>query len=253
MKNVILFLYGLDAGTNSPKSKYLKKNYQNCVVPDLDVSIYKINRKNSFLRIILLNPIMIALLSFTIFVFIFLYKYFNVYISIILPLSILIITLKLTKNYFVSYGVSKALENNICLAEKEIKKHNPKVLIGSSWGGAIAVNLIQRGIWKGHTILLAPAYQQVKKTIMKIEEEQSFQFKSLINYEGKIIVYHCPSDNVIPIEHSHLLCESKQTLNSSSEFYELKVINSDNHKLESLIHGPDYKLKSEIDQLLMLN
>jgi hypothetical protein len=251
MKNVILFLHGLEAGISGRKTKHLKKHFENCICPDLEVSIYKLNRKNSFLRIMLFNPFMIALLSLTIIFTILLLEYFNIILSIILPLSLLIISFKLAKNYFVSNAVSIALENNISLAEKELKKHNPKVLIGSSWGGAVAVNLIQRGVWKGHTILLAPAYQKVKETIMKIQEEQSFQFKNLVHYEGKIIVYHSHLDEIIPIENSHLLCESSE--NKNSEFYELKLISSDNHKLESLIEAPEYKLKSEIDQLLLFN
>lgn len=34
---------------------------------------------------------------------------------------------------------------------------HPDVIVGSSFGGAVAVALLQRGVWSGPTLLLAPA------------------------------------------------------------------------------------------------
>jgi hypothetical protein len=38
-----------------------------------------------------------------------------------------------------------------------LREFAPHVLVGSSYGGAIAVELLQRGIWRGPTLLLAQA------------------------------------------------------------------------------------------------
>ncbi len=43
-----------------------------------------------------------------------------------------------------------------CLAEFE-----PEVLVGSSFGGAVAVALLQRGVWRGPTLLLAQAAERL--------------------------------------------------------------------------------------------
>lgn len=50
-----------------------------------------------------------------------------------------------------------------CMAayESKIQTHNPDVIIGYSWGGGIACGLLNRGTWKGATILLAPAGEQM--------------------------------------------------------------------------------------------
>ena len=40
---------------------------------------------------------------------------------------------------------------------EQIERFGPDLLIGSSFGGAVAVALLARGCWKGPTLLLAPA------------------------------------------------------------------------------------------------
>jgi predicted esterase len=52
-----------------------------------------------------------------------------------------------TSNFEACVGVQAA-------ALRELR---PDVLIGSSFGGAVAVALLQRGSWRGPTLLLAPA------------------------------------------------------------------------------------------------
>ncbi len=43
------------------------------------------------------------------------------------------------------------------LHERVLGEFQPQVLVGSSFGGAVAVALLHRGSWKGPTLLLAPA------------------------------------------------------------------------------------------------
>lgn len=38
-----------------------------------------------------------------------------------------------------------------------LREFEPEVLVGSSFGGAVAVTLLQRGLWRGPTLLLAQA------------------------------------------------------------------------------------------------
>jgi len=45
----------------------------------------------------------------------------------------------------------------VALHERELAIFAPDVLVGSSYGGAVAVALLQRGIWHGPTLLLAQA------------------------------------------------------------------------------------------------
>ena len=40
-----------------------------------------------------------------------------------------------------------------------IAREKPDVLVGSSFGGAVALALLERGMWRGPTLLLAPAHR----------------------------------------------------------------------------------------------
>lgn len=43
------------------------------------------------------------------------------------------------------------------LQAEEVSRFEPDVLVGSSFGGGVAVALLQRGLWRGPTLLLAQA------------------------------------------------------------------------------------------------
>ncbi len=52
---------------------------------------------------------------------------------------------------------TKDFEACVALQSRVIREFGPDVLVGSSFGGAIAVELLCRGAWNGKTLLLAQA------------------------------------------------------------------------------------------------
>ena len=48
-------------------------------------------------------------------------------------------------------------EGSVAVQADAAARFRPHVLVGSSYGGAIAVALLQRGLWRGPTLLLAQA------------------------------------------------------------------------------------------------
>ena len=48
-------------------------------------------------------------------------------------------------------------EASVAVQAETLTRFEPQVLVGSSFGGAVAVALLQRGLWKGPTLLLAQA------------------------------------------------------------------------------------------------
>ena len=48
-------------------------------------------------------------------------------------------------------------EGSAAVQAAALRDFEPHVLVGSSYGGAIAVALLQRGLWRGPTLLLAQA------------------------------------------------------------------------------------------------
>lgn len=99
---------------------------------------------------------------------------------------------------------------------KAIISFQPDILIGSSFGGAIAVELLRRGDWRGPTLLLAQA---------------AFKFNPDTRLpEGvPIVIVHGSHDQVIDIEDSRALSRT----GSPDRVHFIEV--DDNHELKKLV------------------
>jgi predicted esterase len=97
-----------------------------------------------------------------------------------------------------------------------IAAFSPEVLVGSSFGGAVALALLQRGAFRGPTVLLAPAHRH-----FRVEEH--------IPAGVHVIVVHGTHDDVVSIEGSRALART-----GSVGHVELVEVN-DGHRLASLL------------------
>ena len=70
--------------------------------------------------------------------------------------------------------------------------HPPDVLVGSSFGGAIAVALLGQGVWRGPTVLLAPAAARL-------------DVLNRLPVGVAVTVVHGVDDDVIPLADSRAL------------------------------------------------
>lgn len=52
---------------------------------------------------------------------------------------------------------TKDFQQSVATQAEAIRTFKPDLVVGSSFGGAVAVHLLAQGLWKGPTILLAPA------------------------------------------------------------------------------------------------
>jgi alpha-beta hydrolase superfamily lysophospholipase len=52
---------------------------------------------------------------------------------------------------------TRDFEASVAVQTTALREFGPQVVVGSSYGGAIAVALLQRGVWRGPTLLLAQA------------------------------------------------------------------------------------------------
>jgi predicted esterase len=92
----------------------------------------------------------------------------------------------------------------------------PDVLVGSSFGGAIAVDLLERGAWHGPTLLLAPAAHKLGRV-------------QHLAAGVPVLVVHGTHDDVVPIEDSRALART----GTPSLVRLLEV--DDGHRLETLV------------------
>jgi hypothetical protein len=73
------------------------------------------------------------------------------------------------------------------LQSEAVAMWGPEVLIGSSFGGAVATALLQRGLWRGRTLLLATA---TLRRAMPIELPAGVP----------VHLVHATDDEIVPVE-----------------------------------------------------
>jgi pimeloyl-ACP methyl ester carboxylesterase len=92
----------------------------------------------------------------------------------------------------------------------------PDVVVGSSFGGAIAVALLADGSWRGPTVLLAPAAARL-------------DVPNALPEGVAVTVVHGTADVVIPIEDSRALAAT-----GTPDLVRLVVVDDD-HRLSTLL------------------
>jgi predicted esterase len=117
---------------------------------------------------------------------------------------------------------TKNLEHDRKLQEQQIKEFEPDVVIGSSYGGAIAVTMLQKGTWRGPTILLAQAFAAYHKN-----DKNSLWLPENV----PIILIHGKKDDIVDIEGSRILA----TTGSKGKVELIEV--DDEHRLEGTIEN----------------
>jgi hypothetical protein len=93
---------------------------------------------------------------------------------------------------------------------------SPDVLVGSSFGGAIAVTLLAEGVWRGPTLLLAPAAHRVG-------------VPNLVPDGVVVTIVHGVDDDIIPLADSRALAAT-----GAPGLVELIEV-ADGHRLGSLV------------------
>jgi predicted esterase len=112
--------------------------------------------------------------------------------------------------------------------KRAIQKHNPDLLIGSSFGGAVLLKLLQTGAWKKPCIMLAGA-------------GCLYGMEPVLPEDIPVILIHGTEDTLIPLDDS-------VQLTRSSALAKLIVI-QDIHPLHYLVEKTNI-LETSIDELL---
>ena len=113
-----------------------------------------------------------------------------------------------------------------CVAQQaaEIAAFQPDVVVGSSFGGAVVLQLLTEGAWRGPTLLLAQA-------ALKLDED------ARLPDDLPVLLVHGRGDEVVPLRHSQTLAATSsraKLVEVDDEHRLIELTRSD--ALEDLIH-----------------
>lgn len=214
----INFIHGLESGPMGTKHRWFinKFGIKNTTCLDMKTSLCRLDKSNSVLGNIIKN---------------------------------------IKKNGFenlIEQSVEDSFQSCVDIQSHYLKNHSIDLIVGSSWGGAIATELISSGSWNGPTVFLAPSYEKYMNQCGKqhLISETYQKINDLLNSETKkkCFIVHGTNDKVIPIEHSRNM--SQQTK------IPLFEIENGDHSLNNYILKPtineNYENCDHTDEILEL-
>lgn len=150
----VLYMHGLESGPRGRKVQALKSLFNVCS-PNMHVSV-SFHKSNGIARHIMLSwPFMTACALLVAWSFALL-QLFPERAWLLILLSCLFVGMS-TWRFFVRRGLRKAVNNSIEIQRQAIEAFKPDVVVGSSWGGGMALLCSHMHIWRGPVVALAPA------------------------------------------------------------------------------------------------
>ncbi|MBM4369100.1 MAG: hypothetical protein FJ090_15550 [Deltaproteobacteria bacterium] len=108
---------------------------------------------------------------------------------------------------------TNSLATALPTARAALAEHRPEVVVGSSFGGAVACQLVAEGLWTGPTILIAPASRLLGGP-------------SRLPEGARAVIFHGEHDSVVPLAHSQEMAGGG---------VELRVVAGGDHPLNCLL------------------
>ncbi len=123
----------------------------------------------------------------------------------------------------------RMVDDALAVARAAIAEHQPELLVGSSFGGAITVRLLREGAFRGPVVLIAPAAH-------KITGDDALPDGT------RAVILHGDLDDVVPYADSVALAKT------GGPSVELRTVAGGDHRLNVILE--DGRLAAAVDALL---
>ena len=229
----IVYLHGLETDLRRPdlpgntKLSLLRGEHgERLVAPDLATGRHNWDRRNSVLRCFFRLPALrlAALLASALFAA--LLPATSAFAAAALSLSAF---LAASQFFLVPAAVEASVSASLKIAEEAIVAERPELLIGSSWGGALACLAVQRGSYAGPVLLLAPGGAQIARRCPSNSKLRKLLEAPLPSHARGVCV-HGTRDGTVPVGDSEQLCRASPRV-------VLQRKSQDTHALRSLLRA----------------
>lgn len=107
------------------------------------------------------------------------------------------LALRAAKPHALHWITRRMLARSVAVQERALAEQPIDVVVGSSFGGAVVLELLRRGAWTGPTVLLCPAH-------LRVAERAGTTWTSFPRPTdpSRVLVVHGREDEVVPFEHS---------------------------------------------------
>mmetsp|Transcript_22898 Transcript_22898/g.64315 ORF Transcript_22898/g.64315 Transcript_22898/m.64315 type:complete len:234 (-) Transcript_22898:303-1004(-) len=165
----VLFCHGLESGPTGKKVRHLEVHFAEVRCADMGMSLYSLGKENS-----------------------------------------------LTRSFFPTFWQTSPWQWGAAAAEDSLTRcleiqraaiadFNPDVVVGSSWGGGIALLALAEGLWSGPTVAIAPALHRVLRDAGELKYKWAEVEQRLAASAHCLTLVHGVADNTIPIADSETL------------------------------------------------
>ena len=111
-----------------------------------------------------------------------------------------VLAMLLARRWILAQALGRSFDASYALVLAAVRAFNPDVVVGFSWGGALACRLASEGAWSGPLLLLAPAHARMAQIMQRPQ--------SAVPLPTRVRVVHSRADQIVPIEHSRSLCRA---------------------------------------------
>lgn len=211
----ILFVHGLESRANGSKTILLREQGLDVRAHDMHMGVFQLARENSVARMALRLPeVQTVLGALTATLGVTRSKQ-----GVMIASVIGAIWYALRKDVVMGEALKRSFAACVQIQRAALLQEQPEIVVGSSWGGAVVVELMRQGVWKGPTVLLAPA---VHRVCVRTKQGDSRAIAHQLRGR-RIIIFHDPTDDVVPFGDSEVLATEGQL--------ELRAVDGGGHRL----------------------
>ena len=227
----LMFIHGLESGPHGSKVRLLREAGFEVAAEDMHMSTRRLDRHNSVIRQALRLPetqLMAGVVAACLGVSAARRRADAALFGLALGAGWLVTR----QPALTSQSLARSYEACVEIQRRALLVHQPDVVVGSSWGGAVAMELALRGHWSGPMMLLAPAFGLVARRMASTRLERDLSDLRRLSASQRVVIYHDPDDDTVPIQDSERLVEGSHI--------ELRALSAGGHRLMGLFEGDDF-------------